>query len=305
MQLLHTTFITPFDRDEIHRLISRMDDVLDLIQDTAESLVLYDIQKVTPEATQLAELVLRCSERVQSAVGLMASMADAPAILKICQEIDKLESEADKVMRGAISRAVPQRNRHAPAHQAQGGLRTARVGHGQVPGRGQRDRKRRSRKRLIWRLRHSSMDLGTVSLTLILLVLLALAFDFMNGFHDAANSIATVVSTGVLKPWQAVLWAAFFNVVAVFFFHLSVAATVGKGIVDPAFVDNQLIFGALIGAIAWNLITWYYGIPSELFSRAHRRHDRRRAREGRHRAAARARHHQDRRLHLRLADARA
>ena len=106
------------------------------------------------------------------------------------------------------------------------------------------------------------MDLGTVSLSLILLIALALAFDFMNGFHDAANSIATVVSTGVLKPWQAVLWAAFFNVDAVFFFHLGVAATVGKGIVDPAFVDNQLIFGALIGAIAWNLITWYYGIPS-------------------------------------------
>jgi len=103
VQLLHTTFITPFDRDEIHRLISRMDDVLDLIQDTAESLVLYDIQKVTPESTQLAELVLRCAERVQSAVGLMASMADAPAILKLCQEIDKLESEADKVMRAAIS----------------------------------------------------------------------------------------------------------------------------------------------------------------------------------------------------------
>jgi predicted phosphate transport protein (TIGR00153 family) len=104
VQLLHTTFVTPFDRDDIHRLISRMDDVLDLIQDTAESLVLFDIQKVTPEATQLAELVLRCSERVQSAVGFLASMAEAPVILKICQEIDRLESEADKVMRGAISR---------------------------------------------------------------------------------------------------------------------------------------------------------------------------------------------------------
>ena len=106
------------------------------------------------------------------------------------------------------------------------------------------------------------MDLGTVSTTLALLILLALAFDFMNGFHDAANSIATVVSTGVLKPWQAVLWAAFFNTIAIFFFHLGVAATVGKGIVDPAFVDNRLIGGALIGAISWNLITWYYGIPS-------------------------------------------
>jgi PiT family inorganic phosphate transporter len=106
------------------------------------------------------------------------------------------------------------------------------------------------------------MDFADVSMTLVLLVLLALAFDFLNGFHDAANSIATVVSTGVLKPWQAVIWAAFFNVVAWAFFQLSVAATVGKGIIDPSFVDSRVIFGALIGAISWNLITWYYGIPS-------------------------------------------
>ncbi|HTP61512.1 MAG TPA: inorganic phosphate transporter, partial [Burkholderiales bacterium] len=96
----------------------------------------------------------------------------------------------------------------------------------------------------------------------VLLVLVALAFDFMNGFHDAANSIATVVSTGVLKPHQAVLMAAFFNFVAVFVFHLSVANTVGKGIVDQGIVDHYVVFGALVGAIAWNIITWYYGIPS-------------------------------------------
>ena len=98
--------------------------------------------------------------------------------------------------------------------------------------------------------------------TLAVLVALALAFDFMNGFHDAANSIATVVSTGVLRPYQAVAWAAFFNFVAIFIFHLKVAATVGKGIVDPTVVDHYVVFGALIGAIAWNVITWYYGIPS-------------------------------------------
>lgn len=97
---------------------------------------------------------------------------------------------------------------------------------------------------------------------IILLVALALAFDFMNGFHDAANSIATVVSTGVLRPGQAVLFAAFFNFIAIFIFHLSVAATVGKGIVQPGVVDTHVVFGALIGAITWNLITWYYGIPS-------------------------------------------
>ena len=96
----------------------------------------------------------------------------------------------------------------------------------------------------------------------ILLVGLALAFDFMNGFHDAANSIATVVSTGVLKPGHAVLFAAFFNLVAIGVFHLSVAATVGKGIVEPGIVDVHVVFGALIGAITWNLVTWYYGIPS-------------------------------------------
>ena len=106
------------------------------------------------------------------------------------------------------------------------------------------------------------MDLHFAFGTLVLLVALALAFDFMNGFHDAANSIATVVSTGVLRPYQAVIWAAFFNFVALFIFHLKVAAMVGKGIVDPVAVDHYVIFGALIGAIAWNVITWYYGIPS-------------------------------------------
>jgi inorganic phosphate transporter, PiT family len=97
---------------------------------------------------------------------------------------------------------------------------------------------------------------------IILLVALALAFDFMNGFHDAANSIATVVSTGVLKPSTAVVFAAFFNLVAILIFHLSVAATVGKGIVQPGVVDTHVVFGALIGAITWNFLTWYYGIPS-------------------------------------------
>ncbi|ACB32953.1 phosphate transporter [Leptothrix cholodnii SP-6] len=97
---------------------------------------------------------------------------------------------------------------------------------------------------------------------IVMLVLLAVAFDFMNGFHDAANSIATVVSTGVLKPQQAVLFAAFFNVVAIGIFQLKVAATVGKGIAEPGVIDHHVVFGALIGAIVWNVITWWYGIPS-------------------------------------------
>ena len=106
------------------------------------------------------------------------------------------------------------------------------------------------------------MDSHLLFTTLALLIAMALVFDFLNGFHDAANCIATVVSTGVLRPYQAVMWAAFFNFVAIGIFELKVAATVGKGIISPEFVDQHVIFGALVGAIAWNLITWYYGIPS-------------------------------------------
>ena len=103
-----------------------------------------------------------------------------------------------------------------------------------------------------------AIGLGAV----VFLVFVALVFDFINGFHDAANSIATVVSTRVLKPYQAVMWAAFFNFAALFVFQLKVATTVGTGIIDPVVVDHYVVFGALIGAIAWDVITWYYGIPS-------------------------------------------
>ena len=99
-------------------------------------------------------------------------------------------------------------------------------------------------------------------LILGLLVVVALLFDFMNGFHDAANSIALMVSTRLLTPQAAVIWAAFFNFVAFLFFGLHVADTVGKGIIDPHIVNNAVIFGALGGAISWNIITWWFGIPS-------------------------------------------
>jgi inorganic phosphate transporter, PiT family len=101
------------------------------------------------------------------------------------------------------------------------------------------------------------MDLGLATL-----VLLALSFDFINGFHDAANSIATVVSTRVLTPRLAVFWAAFFNFIAFLVFELHVANTIGKGIVDPAIVDRHVIAATLIGASAWDLITWYWGLPT-------------------------------------------
>src|SRR5690348_9234738 len=97
---------------------------------------------------------------------------------------------------------------------------------------------------------------------IFLTIALALFFDFLNGFHDAANSIATVVSTRVLKPHWAVLWAAFFNFLAFLIFKLNVAITIGVGLIDPSIVDVHLILAALLGAIFWNIFTWYYGLPS-------------------------------------------
>ena len=104
------------------------------------------------------------------------------------------------------------------------------------------------------------MDQGT--LFILFVILIAFFFDFINGFHDAANSIATIVTTGVLTPRQAVLWAAFFNFIAFLFFNMMVSKTIGNGLIDSSMIDSKLIFAALIGAVFWNLLTWYYGLPS-------------------------------------------
>ena len=101
-----------------------------------------------------------------------------------------------------------------------------------------------------------------MNFTLVFLILLALSFDFLNGFHDSANSIATVVSTRVLSPKVAIIWAAFFNFIAFLFFGLHVANTIGKGIIDITVMDKGIIFGTLIGACGWNIITWYFGLPT-------------------------------------------
>src|SRR5258708_27371830 len=96
----------------------------------------------------------------------------------------------------------------------------------------------------------------SATLFILFVILTAFAFDFINGFHDAANSIATIVTTGVLTPRQAVIWAAFFNLIAFMVFNLMVAKTIGSGLIEPSIVDAKLVFSALLGAIFWNLLTW-------------------------------------------------
>src|SRR5215213_11084216 len=105
------------------------------------------------------------------------------------------------------------------------------------------------------------MDMTSVSGVVLFIILVALVFDFLNGFHDAANSIATVVSTRVLSPQKAVMWAAFFNFVAAFVMGTAVAKTMGKGMIDLSVVTHEVILAGLLGAIVWNLFTWYYGLP--------------------------------------------
>ncbi len=104
--------------------------------------------------------------------------------------------------------------------------------------------------------------MSTILIFVIFLVVVALVFDFINGFHDAANSVATIVATRVLSPKQAVVWAAFFNFAAAFIFGLHVATTIGKGIVDTAVIDSFVILAALVGAIVWDMLTWYWGLPT-------------------------------------------
>ena len=119
----------------------------------------------------------------------------------------------------------------------------------------------------------------------LLIVAVALVFDFINGFHDSANSIATVVSTRVLSPGVAVAWAAFFNFIAAFTIGTAVAKTISKGLVDPAIVDPTVVLAALLGAIVWNLVTWYVGLPSSSSHALLGRVRRRGHRQGRHRRA--------------------
>ena len=144
VQLLHRTFVTPLDRDEIHQLITGMDDILDLMEDVATCLFLYDVKAVTPDAQKLGEICVTCTVKVKDAVTKLESMKNADAILRICGEIDRLESEADFVLSLGARQAVPRGVRREADHQAEGGLSAAGIDHRQVRGRRQHHRGHRT-----------------------------------------------------------------------------------------------------------------------------------------------------------------
>ncbi len=259
------TFITPFDRSAITDLISSMDDAIDEMQKTAKAITQFEVVHFEPQMRDMAALAEQGAKLVAEAMPLMRKIASHHSALdKITEQIVHLEEEADHLHDVGPQGAVPQ----APRGQCDGlyrrprDLQPSREGPRPARGRGQRDLRRRHRPRL----RSGSMHELALPL-LIGLIAIALAFDFLNGLHDAANSIATVVATRLLSPGKAVAFAAFFNFSA-YFLALAVpelhkvADTIGKGLIDKDLVTPAVVFGALIGAMFWNVVTWLKGIPS-------------------------------------------
>src|SRR5438105_3733267 len=158
--------------------------------------------------------------------------------------------------------ALRRRERSRPDHQVEGDLRSHRNRRRQVRRRRQRHRRRHSEERVTFAMPQILARLAAIPPLLLAVVLLTFAFEFSNGWHDAANSIATVVSTRVLKPFTAVAWAAFWNFIAAFFFGTAVASTIGKGLVRIDMINEQVILAGLLGAITWNLTTLILGLPT-------------------------------------------
>ena len=268
IQSLDTSFITPIDREDIHTLAASLDDVLDNMEETAHRFEVVRIDKPTPEAIAMARIIQECCLHLEQAIRLCRNMKNACTVQNHLKEIGRLENEADKIYRDADSdlfanpsdllMLIKWRELYRLAGRDRGCLQ------GHVS-----DHLRDCHQGVlsmdyfdpVIRNFHT-VDYHQLTFTVWLLIALALLFDFLNGFHDAANSVATVVSTRVLSPHMAVIWAAFFNFVAFLVFHLSVAATMGKGIIDPSIVDNRVIAATLVAACAWDILTWHWGLPT-------------------------------------------
>ena len=225
---------------------------MDAIDASAAVMRLYQIER-GPARRARARRASSSSRAEQVRMALKA-LEKRNGVAEPAVEINRLENEADRAHQAAVRRLFDEEQRPDRDHEVEGDPRLPRGGHRPLRRRRQRARRRRREARL-------SAD-GSNLLAVVALIVVALVFDFINGFHDAANSIATVVSTRVLSPGKAVIWAAFFNFVAAFTFGTAVAKTIGAGLVDIRIVTFAVIFAGLVGAIVWDLITWYYGLPT-------------------------------------------
>ena len=254
------SFITPFDRGDISRLIQSMDDAIDQMQKTAKTILLFNVSAFEPEMKQMTECIVRSSGLLQQAIPLLNAINKNVAQLNsLTEQIVHIESEADDLYDAA--RKGSSRRGREPSRWISGSPWRSWITWRRSPT-ASTTSPTRSTASSPSTSEGSRVDVIIVLPLLIGLIGVALLFDFLNGLHDAANSIATIVSTRVLSPQYAVFWAAFFNFIAFLFFGLHVAQTIGKGIVEADIIDPLVVFGALIGAIIWNVVTWLGGIPS-------------------------------------------
>ena len=201
---LNQTFITPLDPEDLHSLSSHLDDVLDGIEDSAHRLVAYRLPQIPPTVVELSRIVRSCGETLRQA--FVALSKDQP-LTEHCIEINRLEEVADQLVRSAVSDLFQNEKDPIQLMKLKEIYEFLETDHGRLRGCGGRAAERSREEQLIRWIRYCSS---------VIIILVALVFDFINGFHDAANSIATIVSTRVLTPFQAVIWAAFFNFVAAF-----------------------------------------------------------------------------------------
>ena len=254
------TFITPFDRGDIKNLITSMDDAIDQMQQTAKAVMLFEVRTFEPPMREMGTLLVECANLVDRALPLLKSIGSNVSMLTaITEELTKLEGRVDDLHDIGLKELFL-KHRNANAMDFIVGVEI--YDHLEKVADRFDDVANEINSIVIEQVWGRAVDATLGLPVLVGLIAVALLFDFLNGLHDAANSIATIVSTRVLRPQYAVFWAAFFNFVAFLVFGLNVAQTIGTGIIEPSVIDVQVIFAALVGAIVWNLITWGLGIPS-------------------------------------------
>jgi PiT family inorganic phosphate transporter len=251
---LNSTFITPFDREDIHNLANCLDDVMDFINSAAKKIMLYRPKQIPESALILAQRVDKASDIVLQAVTELASVKkNATNIKELCNELHEIENDADEVFEEFLSNLFANEKDSIEIIKLKEIMQELEKATDAAEGVG------KIIKTIIF-------IYLLIMVLLVIIIALALIFDFINGFHDAANSIATIVSTKVLTPFQAVIWAAAFNFVAFFIAkyiigEFGIANTVSKSVIQE-FITLPVILSGLIAAISWNLLTWWWGIPS-------------------------------------------
>ena len=244
---LGTTFITPFDREDIHDLASGMDDVIDGINSCAKRITIYNPHPISDKGKELGHMVQQEAALIGQAMDELEAFRKSPDKLRAyCNQLHDIENRADDIYEFFITRLF---------EEEKDCIELIKI------------------KEIMYELEkttdaaeHVGKILRRRMELLVIIIVLALIFDYINGFHDAANSIATIVSTKVLTPFQAVIWAAFFNFVAFFIAKcviggFGIANTVSKTVMEP-YITLPIILAGVIAAIAWNLFTWWKGIPS-------------------------------------------